>query len=185
MGSSFHFLRGFPHYLPHRRFDLAPTPQSSQGGTRSGSSPLLRLSVSPANAQGPFLSSWRQSRGTWVSVVIDICGTSKGEAKARACGEGAVQDLGGGWVKPLTLTQVHQHLALTAGTPVGGGYRNIWKEQQKGSGYLLSNHFPELLLWADPRGAGEECRGPGKEASAPLSRSLQLGGRKTHQGRLL
>lgn len=139
MGSSFHFLRGFPHYLPHRRFDLASTPQSSQGGTRSGSSPLLSLSVSPANAQGPFLSSWRQSRVTWVSVVIDICGTSKGEAKARACGEGAVQDLGGGWVKPLTLTQVHQHLALTAGTPIGGGYRHIWKEQQKGSGYLLSN----------------------------------------------
>lgn len=67
-----------------------PNPQSSQWGTRSGSSPLLCLSVSPANAQGPFLSSWRQVRGTWVSVVIDICGTSKGETKARACGEGAV-----------------------------------------------------------------------------------------------
>lgn len=100
---------------------------------------MLCILVSPANAHGPFLSSWRQSRGTWVSVVIDICGTSKGEAKARACGEGAIQDLRGGWVKPLTLTQVHQHLALTAGTPVGGSYCNIWKEQQKGSSYLLSS----------------------------------------------
>lgn len=34
-------------------------------------------------------------KGTWVSIVIDVCGTSQGEAKARARGEGAVQDLGG------------------------------------------------------------------------------------------
>ena len=164
-------------------------PQSSQWGTRSGSSPLLCILVSPANAQGPFLSSWRQSRGTWVSVVIDICGTSKGEAKARACGEGAIQDLGGGWVKPLTLTQVHQHLALTAGTPVGGSYCNIWKEQQKGSSYLLSslsrpcNIFLSSLSRQTP--GNQERNVEVKEASAPLSRSLQLDGRKTHQVRLL
>ena len=150
---------------------------------------LLCILVSPANAQGPFLSSWRQSRGTWVSVVIDICGTSKGEAKARACGEGAIQDLGGGWVKPLTLTQVHQHLALTAGTPVGGSYCNIWKEQQKGSSYLLSslsrpcNIFLSSVSRQTP--GNQERNVEVKEASAPLSRSLQLDGRKTHQVRLL
>lgn len=45
-----------------------------------------------------------QSTGTWVSIVIDVYSTTKGEAKARACGEGAVQDLGGAWTQPLTLT---------------------------------------------------------------------------------
>lgn len=72
-----------------------------------------------------------QSTGTWVSIVIDVYSTTKGEAKTRACGEGAVQDLGGAWTQPLTLTQEHQHLALTTGTPIGGGHSDIWEERRK------------------------------------------------------
>lgn len=71
-----------------------------------------------------------QSTGTWVSIVIDVDSTTKGEAKTRACGEGAVQDLGGAWTQSLALTQEHQHLALTTGTPIGGGHSDIWKERR-------------------------------------------------------
>ena len=97
MASSLHLPRTSPHYHPHRRFALPPQPHRqvrALSGAPGQVQALGCVSASPANAQGPFLSSWRQSRGTWVSIVIDVCGTSKGEAKARACGEGAVQDLG-------------------------------------------------------------------------------------------
>lgn len=67
---------------------------------------------------------------TWVSIVIDVYGAAEGETKAGACGEGAVQDLGGAWTQPLALTQEHQHLALTTGTPIGGSHSNIWKERK-------------------------------------------------------
>lgn len=96
MGSLSHFLRGFP-LPPHRRFDLAPNPQSSQWGTRSGSNPLLCILVSPANATGPSCLVGG-SQGTWVSVVIDICGTSK-ESQSQSLWEG-LSGLARGWVRP-------------------------------------------------------------------------------------
>lgn len=89
--------------------------------------PAERFSTS---AQRPVLTGWLQPTVTWVSVVVDVHSATKGEAKARACGEGAVQDLGRAWTQPFTLTQVYQHLALITGTPVGGSHSNIWKEKE-------------------------------------------------------
>lgn len=58
-----------PNHFPHWRFDRAlpgisapQTGQSSQGGAGSGTGPWLSLPASPANAHGPFLFSWGQSR---------------------------------------------------------------------------------------------------------------------------
>ena len=163
MRSSFHLARSSYTPPPLGGLIWPPAPQTGQSpqwGPRSGMGPWLCPSASPANAPWSLLSSWRQCRGTWVSIVIDVCGTSKGEAKGRACGKGAVQDLGGLRVKPLTLTQEHRYLALTGGTPIGGGHGNIWKEEQKGGGgyYPFSPERPEKLSRAPslgrPQGAG-------------------------------
>lgn len=91
----------------------------------------MRFSTLPASAQRLFLTGLLQPTVTWVSVVINVYSTTKGEAKARACAEGAVQDLGGTWTQPFTLAQEYQHLALTTGTPVGGSHSNIWKERER------------------------------------------------------
>lgn len=55
--------------------------------------PWLCLLASLSLCQGPLLSN-KAVQGTWVSIVIDVYSTSQGEAKAKAFGEGAVQDLG-------------------------------------------------------------------------------------------
>lgn len=98
------------------------------------------------------MTGWLQPTVTWVSIVIDVYSTTKGEAKARACGEGAVQDLGGTWTQPFTLTQEYQHLALTSGTPIGGSHSNIWKERERVCRFVVElpqgilSISPELLL---------------------------------------
>ena len=133
-------------------------------GAWSVSSPT----VPPAAAKGgsPWVSSAGQTPWTGSPDLTGPCPPHYGDTRSEL----------------LTLTQVHQHLALTAGTPVGGGYCNIWKEQQKGSSYLLSslsrpcNIFLSSFSRQTP---GNQERNVGvKEASAPLSRSLHwVGGR--------
>lgn len=114
-----------PKHLSHTH-KLDPT-----AGTRSCEPPAVRFSTFPASAQRPVLAGWLQPAVTWVSIVIDVYSTAKGEAKAGASWEGAVQDLGGAWTQPFALTQEYQHLALTPGTPVGGRHSNVWKGRER------------------------------------------------------
>lgn len=82
-------------------------------------------------------------------------------------------------MQSLTLTQIHQHLALSIGTPIGGSHSNIWKERERM--WLLVIGSPQGILPISPRLSLEGSLGrPGGERSIKYEQIVIKGFNSPH-----